>query len=118
MTDDQFDELCRSALAFEPGLATAKSWSRIRPSKVNWLPTVPEIFACGCACGLVLVVLGVRLNRNQAVPADSNPVVQKAVGESLRGLQASAFQVPGTASWTQSSLSLRSSSGAALGQSR
>jgi hypothetical protein len=106
MTDDQFDELCRTALAFEPGAASAKTWSRIRPVKINWLPTVPEIFACGCPCGLVLFAFWIQLSPRPGVTLDSNPVVQKAIGESSTGLQASAFQVPGTTSWTKTSISL------------
>jgi len=109
MTDEQFDEICRSALACEPGAASEATWSRIRPPKWTWLPTVPEILACGCACGLILFIVGVRSSRNPGTTADSNPVVNRAMGGSFAGLQASAIQFPDTTPWTESSLSLPAS---------
>jgi hypothetical protein len=111
MTDEQFDEICRSALAFEPGTANGATWSRIRPPRWNWLPTVPEILACGCACGLVLFVFGVRLSWGQGHPADANPVVQRALRGSLAGLEASALQFPDATQWTEASLSLPAAPG-------
>jgi len=108
MTDEQFDEICRSALDYDPGRASSATWSRIRPTRWSWLPTVPEILACGCACGLVLLVIGFRVNRNSGVTADSNPVIKRAMAESSRGLQASAFPILDTTPWSEGSLSLGS----------
>lgn len=104
MTDEQFDEICRNSLAFEPGGASASTWSRMRPAKWGWLPTIPEILACGCACGLALIVVGVRFDHNSAAPAEQNPVIQRAVGGSFAGLQASALRVPDTTSWSDVSI--------------
>lgn len=108
MTDEQFDEICRASLACETEAAKEATWSRIRPQrrKWNWLPTVPEILVCGCACGLVLLALGLQSSQHQGLTADANPVVKKAMGRSLAGLQASAVQVPDTTLWTKTSLSL------------
>jgi len=108
MTDEQFDEICRSSLACEPAPASEATWSRIRPEKRkwNWLPTVPEILVCGGACGLVLLALGIQSSRAPGLTADSNPVVKTAMGRSFAGLQASTVQVPDTTQWTETSLSL------------
>jgi len=106
MTDEQFDEICRSALAFEPGAASAATWSRIRPARWNWLPTVTEILACGCTCALALVVVGIRVKRNPSFAVDSNPVIRRAMAESSKGLQASAFQILDPTQWTEGSLFL------------
>jgi phage tail protein X len=106
MTDEQFDEVCRRALAFEPGPARASTWSNIRPARWNWLPTVPEILACGFACGLVLYVLAGQFSRNPGLAADSNPVIQKAIGGALPDLQASTLTVPDMAELSETSTSL------------
>lgn len=106
MTDEQFDEVCRSALAFEPGPASGSTWSKIRPPRWSWLPTVPEILACGFACGLALLVFGVRSGRNPSLTSEPNPVIEQAMGGSLAGLQASALQIPDTTQLTEASLSL------------
>ena len=106
MTDEQFDEICRSALASEPGVASEVTWSKIRPQRWKWLPTVPEILACGCACALVLLALGIQSSRAPGLTADSNPVVKTAMGRSLAGLQASAALVPDITTWTEASLAL------------
>jgi len=108
MTDEQFDEKCRNALAYEQDTVSGATWSRIRPARRNWLPTIPEIAACGCACGLALFLVAVRLSR-PSFTTDSNPVIQRAIGESLAGV--SALQVPDTTPWTEASLSLPSASG-------
>ena len=110
MTDEQFDEMCRNALAFEPGQASKATWSKIRRPRWSWLPTVPEILTCGCACGLALFVLGALSSRNLGHSADSNPVVQKAMVESLAGTRVSSLQVPDATSWTAASISLPQSS--------
>jgi hypothetical protein len=116
MTDDQFDEICRDALAFEPGRASERAWSRVQPTRWSWLPTVPEILACGCACGLVLFVVGVQFGHRPHLSDESNPVVQRAMGGSLAGLQASTFQVPDTTSWTETAVTLPAINGAFMGR--
>ena len=110
MTDEQFDEICRSALACEPGRAREATWSRIRPTRWYWVPTVPEILACGCACGFVLFVVDLQFKRHEGF-GDPNPVVQRAMGGSLAALQFSALQIPDTTPWTAASLSLPVASG-------
>lgn len=111
MTDEQFDEICRGALAFEPGAPSASTWSKIRPKRWAWLPTVPETLACGCAGGVALLVLGVQLGRKPPTAVDDNPVVQRAMEGSLSGLQASAAHLPDTASWSEVPPSLAGASG-------
>jgi hypothetical protein len=111
MTDDQFDEICRGSLDFEPGRASASTWSRIRPTRGKWFPTVPEILACGCACGFVLVVFAVQFDHNPSLTADSNPLVRRAMGGSSMGLQVSTFQVPDTTPWIETSLAFPTISG-------
>ena len=108
MTDEQFDEICRSSLACEPDTVSEATWFRIRPQKRkwNWLPSVPEILVCGCACGLVLFAVWLQSSRSLGLTSDSNPVVKKALGRSLAGLQASAIQVPDPTSWAEASLAL------------
>jgi hypothetical protein len=112
MTDDQFDELCRSALAYEPGTASGSVWAKIRPVKRSWLPTIPEILACGGVCGLVLFGLGIRLARTSAAKSESNPLIQRAMenswngGRSLAGMEASTYSVPDTSSWTELTLTM------------
>jgi hypothetical protein len=114
MTDEQFDEICRKALAYEPGMASGATWSRIRPTRRSWLPTVPEILACGCVCGLILLVVGARYQYDPRLGPDSNTVIQMALRGSSIGLQASAFQVPDMTPWTETSLSLPPAAGAFL----
>ncbi len=105
MTDEQFDEICRSALAYDPGAASEPTWSKIRRRpRWSWLPTIPETLTCGLACGFILFVFWVQLGHKTGLPTDSNPVVQKAVGGSLAVLQASTLQVPDTTQWTEASL--------------
>jgi hypothetical protein len=94
MTDEQFDEICQTALAYEPGPASASTWAKIHRSKWPWLPTIPEILACGCVCGSALFILGVRLGHSPQVSADPNPVVQKALKGSLSKLQGLDGQIP------------------------
>ena len=106
MTDEQFDEICRGALAFDPGAASVSTWSKVRPPRWSWLPTVPEILACGCACGLALLCFGVRLGRATGAATETNPVVRRAAEASLAGLQASAGELPDTTPWTEVSLAL------------
>lgn len=108
MTDEQFDEICRSSLACEPAATHEATWARIRPQKRkwSWLPTIPEILACGCACGFVLLAFGIQSSRDSDLTADSNPVVKKAIGGSLAGLQPTAVLVPNTTPWTDASLAL------------
>jgi hypothetical protein len=118
MTDDQFDEICRNALAFEPGAESASTWSKIRPSRWGWLPTVPEILSCGCACGLALVMLGLQFGHKPASASEPNPVIHQAMGGSLTGLQASAYQLPDTTALTEMSLSLPAGSGASKQERR
>jgi hypothetical protein len=106
MTDEQFDEICRSALSFEPGTASASAWRKIRPPRWAWLPTIPEILACGCACALALFAIGGRFRHDQFSVAERNPVIQRAIGRSLAGLQVSSAQLPDTTQWAEPSLSL------------
>ena len=114
MTDEQFDEICRSSLHCELGTASAEMWSRVRPPRRNWLPSIPEILSCGFACGIVLLVISVRVNRNQSFTSESNPIVQKAMGGSLSGLQASAVLQPDSSPWSEESLSFPSAPGASM----
>jgi hypothetical protein len=115
MTDEQFDEICRGALAYEPGAARDSVWSKIRPSKWSWLPTIPEVLSCGCACGLILVGLSVQFGQKSEPVAEANPFIQRAMGRPLAGLQVSAVQFPDSTPWTELTLTLPSASGAKKG---
>ncbi len=100
MNDEQFDDFCRRSLDFDPGTASPSTWSKMRPKRWSWLPTVPEIFATGCACALALIAVGVRFNQTSDSGSGSNPVIQRAIVQSSAGLQASTIQIPDTTQWT------------------
>jgi hypothetical protein len=111
MTDEQFDEICRGALAFDPGPAKSSTWSRIQPRKWTWLPTIPEILGCGCAAALALLIVALRFTPNSDVPPNPNPVVQQAMAQSETTWQASTLDLPDPSQWTSTSLSLSSEFG-------
>jgi hypothetical protein len=93
MTDDQFDELSKKALAFDAGSPNEATWSRIRPVRWKWLPTVPEILFCGCVCGLALLLVGLRAPG--LPPEEPSPIVQRALSNSPSSIVASVSRIDG-----------------------
>ena len=95
MTDEQFDDLARKALAFEAGSANESIWNRIKPARWTWLPTVREILACGCVGALALVLIGLGIGHRQASPSKPNPVIQGAMHDETRSILASVTRIAG-----------------------
>ena len=118
MTDEQFDEICRNSLAYEPGRATEATWSKIRMRRWSWLPTIPEILVCGCTCGLALLIVGIQVSASPPSIKKPNSVIQTAMKGTLSGLQASAIQIPDARSWTDVSISLPDESRTAVKERR
>ena len=95
MTDEQFDDLARGALAYEAGPPNEAAWNRIKPARWTWLPTVREILACGGVCALALVFVGLRIGGKQESTSVPNPVIQSAMHDEARSVLASVTRVDG-----------------------
>lgn len=95
MTDEQFDNLARGALAFEAGPPSESTWNRMKPARWTWLPTVREILVCGCAGALALVLVGLGISREQESTLKPNPVIQSALHDETRSVLASVTRIVG-----------------------
>ena len=100
MTDEQFDDLAREALAYDAALPNEAVWNRVRPVRSVWLPTVREILVCGSVCALALLVMRARIGRGPAATAGQNPVIQAAMHDETRFVLSSITQMPGSPSPT------------------
>src|SRR4051812_43199869 len=87
LTDEEFDELGKQAMAVELGPVSAATWETIRPVRWSWIPTVGEILACGAVAAIALFVIGSRLERTR--PVQEIPVIQQAMRDETRGVLAS-----------------------------
>ena len=94
MTDEQFDDVAKGALAFEPGAPSRATWHRIKVDRWPWLPTVREVLTAGAACALLLAVLSLRLTPHQP-PTAPNPIVAAALHNETRTILASVTRIPG-----------------------
>ncbi len=93
MNDQQFDELARRALAFDPGSPNEAAWKRVKPVRWAWLPTVPEILACSSCCALALLVVGLRIRRGGNMTSQPSPVIENAVYREPPSLVASVTRI-------------------------
>ncbi len=96
MTDEQFDDLARKALAFDAGPTSQSSWHRVQPVRWAWLPTLREIMICGCVGAAALTLVSVRINHGAPSPPKPNAVVQAALPTQRRSLLAEVTRIDGT----------------------
>ena len=94
-TDEQFDDLAKKALAYDPGPPSEAVWNRARPVRFSWLPTVREILVCGSACALALCVLGIGIERGRTTEGRPIPVIQAAMHDETRFVLSSVTRVDG-----------------------
>jgi hypothetical protein len=94
LTDKEFDDLARNALAVDSGTSNGVDWASVRPHRKTWLPTVPETLMCGCACGLALFLIG-GLGRRPEPASASNVVVERAMRDDVVATLWQVSRVPG-----------------------
>ena len=95
MTDEQFDDMAREALAFEAGPPNEATWNRVKPVRWTWLPSVPEILTCGCAGALALLFMGLTFGPRQEPATAPNPVIRGAMHDETRSVLASVTRIEG-----------------------
>ena len=101
MTDEQFDDLARKALAIEASSPSEAVWARIKPVRWKWLPTIPEIMICGCTCALLLGLIGLRIIRNRPADPEPNPVIVSALHDAPSSTLAEVTSFPDQPSWSE-----------------
>lgn len=92
MTDEQFDDLAKKALALDAGPPNERIWNKSRPIRWSWLPTVRESIVCGSVCALALLVVGMRVQHKVRAP---NPIIQAAMQDETRYILSSVTRMDG-----------------------
>lgn len=96
MTDQQFDEVAKQALAYDPGPVNDAIWPSVRPVRWPWLPTIRESLACGAICGLALGTVWLRTAGGPVSSSAPNLVVQSAMRDETRSVIQSVTRISGT----------------------